>query len=613
MRRALLTVISLVALAAPVSAGATGQVTIRGARLDELPRVQLTTVVPPGSRPSLDENGRPAGYVEAQDLGSAEAIVLAVDNSSSMSGRPLRQAKRAAGEFLAGRHSATVGLVSFGHEALALSAPTTPESDVERVLASMAPDADFGTALYDAVGLSATRLQQMADGARILVLLTDGHDIGSKRTLKQAIAAARRADVIVYAIAAGSKADRQPLAELASATGGRLFDAADSTRLGETYRALSRELDRSWRLSYLTRSHQGDHATLTVRAGGATASTVVEIPKQKRGLLEALPGSITGSPLTAAAVVLATALLLGGAAAAGRGRRRTAAVSALLQPHVSRRDLAQETPASRYAGLEWLLDWTERSLDDLPGGERLARMLQRSGLKLRRGYIPYLALLGAFVLGAVGSFVGAPPAIALLLMLAGVAAPLVVLRIAASRRTKAFDRQLPDVLATIASTLRAGHGLRTALRAIADDSAPPASEEFARVLGEERLGLPLDQAIDGLCKRMGSEDLEYVATAVNVQAQTGGSLADLFDTLAETVRERQRHARKVHALTSLGRMSAIVLVGMPIALAALMTLISPSYTKPLFTTSGGQILIVICLTSMAIGALFLKRIVSVRY
>ena len=198
-------------------------------------------------------------------------------------------------------------------------------------------------------------------------------------------------------------------------------------------------------------------------------------------------------------------------------------------------------------------------------------------------------------------------------MFVGLATPFVVLKVVARRRTQAFDRQLPDVLATIASTLRAGHGLRPALRVIADDGAAPSSEEFGRVLGEERLGRPLDEALTAMCERIGSSDFEYVATAVNVQSQTGGSLAGLFDTLAETVRERQRHARKLKALTGLGRMSAIVLVGLPIGLGILMTLMSPDYMSPLYSTSSGHIVLGICLTSMAIGSLFLKRIVSVRY
>ena len=243
----------------------------------------------------------------------------------------------------------------------------------------------------------------------------------------------------------------------------------------------------------------------------------------------------------------------------------------------------------------------------------MTRELERSGLKLRMGLVPFLAIAAAFVFGVVGTIIGAPPALALLLMLAGLVSPFVALTIAARRRTKAFDRQLPDVLATIASTLRAGHGLRTALGAIADDGASPSSDEFAQVLGEERLGRPLDEAIAAMCERIGSPDLEYVATAVRVQSQTGGSLASLFDTLSETVRERQRHARKVKALTCLGRMSAIMLVSLPVALGGLITLLSPAYMAPLYTTSGGQMLMVACAMSMAIGSLLLKRIVSVRF
>jgi tight adherence protein B len=181
------------------------------------------------------------------------------------------------------------------------------------------------------------------------------------------------------------------------------------------------------------------------------------------------------------------------------------------------------------------------------------------------------------------------------------------------RRRKAFDRQLPDVLSTIASTLRAGHGLRPAIRAIADDGSPPASEEFSRVLGEERLGRPLDQALTGMCERIGSPDMEYVATAVNVQSQVGGSLAGLFDTLSETVRERQRHARKVRALTSMGRMSAMILISLPFGLTVIMSAINPSYMAPMFTTSVGHVLIGMCLVSMTIGSLILKRIVTVGY
>jgi tight adherence protein B len=611
MRRAVLAVLAS-ALVLPGAAGASGSVQVRRVDLDKFPLVRVTTVVPKGSRPTLAEGGRRAGFVKARELGSAEAMVLAVDNSASMSGRPLRQAKRAASTFLARQSAAgDAGLVAFGHEALALTQPRETKSDVARSLASLAPDEHKGTALYDAVVLSVARLEEMSTGSRVLVLLTDGHDLGSRKSLGDSIAAAQRANVIVFAIATGGRTDVTPLKKLAAATGGSLFAAADATGLDAAYRSLGRELDRTWQLSYLSQAREGDQVDLTVRAGGARSTTSMQIPGGDGGS-GLLPRSVARSPITAAAFVLLAALLLAGAGAVGRGRRRSSEIARLLEPHLSRREL-DDDGQHRFVRFDNLLAWTERSLSELPGSERLARALERSGIKLRVGYVPYLALLAAFVFGVVATVCGAPPPLALLAMLVGLVSPFVVLRILAQRRTKAFDRQLPDVLATIASTLRAGHGLRTALRAIADDSAAPSSEEFSRVLGEERLGRPLHEAIAAMCERIGSPDLEYVATAVNVQSQTGGSLAGLFDTLSETVRERQRHARKVKALTSLGRMSAIVLVGMPIALGALMTLLSPQYMAPLYTTSTGHVLIGVCLTSMAIGALFLKQIVSVKY
>jgi tight adherence protein B len=608
MRKLLLALITAAAVVLSTTAAAADSAHVRRVDFAGFPLVRVTAVTPAGSRPVLLANGHRAEFMNARDLGSANALVLAVDNSDSMSGRPLAEAKNAAARFLAGRRGeGSTGLVAFGHEALALTRVRDSKSDVAAVLESLSTDAEVGTSLYDAVRLSVARLQRMSNGSRVLILLTDGRDRGSTSTLAQATNAAQRAHVIVYAIAAGPGADRAPLASLASATGGRLFDASDTTSIGKAYATLSRELDRTWQISYMSQARPGDTISLSLEGAGLERTVRVPGEADRTGLI---PASVVESPYAALGVVALVALLLAWAVAAVRRRHPDAEIARILDPHFEPQgDVEAEAPAR----FESLLSWTERSMDDLPGSARLSRELERSGVRVRLGHLPWLALIAAFVFGVVSMVVGAPASLALLAMLVGLVAPFVALRIAARRRTKAFDEQLPDVLATIASTLRTGHGLRIALKAIVDDGAPPASQEFARVLGEERLGRPLDQAIDAMCQRIGSPDLEYVATAINVQARAGGSLAALFDTLSETVRERQRHARKVHALTALGRMSAISLVLMPIGLGALMTLISPTYMSPIFTTSGGHIVIAICLTSMAIGSLFLKRIVSVRF
>jgi tight adherence protein B len=615
VKRLFLASLAALILALPVSAAAAGPVEIRHVDLSKYPLVRVTAVVPKGTRPVLIEGGTRAAFAKTRELGSAEAMVLAVDNSESMQGRPLREAKGAATEFLTHEQRAgTVGLVAFGHEALPLTRMAGgAKSDVAGALAGLAPDTQTGTSLYDAVGLSVSRLTRMSSRTRILVVLTDGRDHGSSSSLSQAIAAAQQANVIIFAIAAGSRADRKPLEALTAATGGRVFKATDPSSLGATYKAVGRELARSWQISYLTTARPGDRTTLTLRAGRMASSTSLDIGRNdSKGINASIPSSLAHSPITAGVVVMLVALLLAAAGFAGNRRRRTSEISRLLESHVGSRDRT-DGKSKKARRFEELLDWTERSLQELPGSARLARTVERSGLKLRVGHVPYLAGSAAFFFGIVAAIMGAAPVVSLLLMLVGFTSPFLAFQIAGRRRRKAFDKQLPDILATIASTLRAGHGLRMSLRAVADDGSPPASEEFTRVLGEERLGRPLDQAISGMCERIGSPDLDYVATAINVQSQAGGSLATLFDTLSETVRERQRHARKVRALTSMGRMSATVLICLPIGLAGLMTLISPAYMSPFFTKSAGHVLIGLCLGSMAMGGLFLKKIVNVRY
>jgi len=613
MKRLLIGFAAAALLAVPASASAATPVQIRHVDLTAFPQVRATVLAPAGTRPVLFENGRGAPFAKTRQLGSAEALVLAIDNSESMQGRPMREAKRAAQQFLLdrSRDASAFGLVAFGHEALVLTRSNELGDDVARTVDALSPDSVPGTALYDAVVSAVGRLRHLSSGARILVLLTDGRDVGSVASLQQAVTAAQGAGVTVYAIAAGSRADLQTLRTLASSTGGRVYDSADVSELAATYATLGRELDRTWVLTYLTRSRPGDSLSLRVRAGSASTTMHVQVPGAPLDSGGPLPAGVVHKGFALFLVVALAALLFAASGVRLVRSQRTPEIRRLLDPHVSRREQQERT--GRRGVMNPLFDWAESSLEELPGHDWLTRCVERAGVKVRVGQLPFLGLAGALVFAVFALMLEAGPFVSLLCLLLGFASPLVALKIVGGRRAKAFDRQLPDMLATIASTLRAGHGLRTALRAVADDGSPPASEELVRVLGEERLGRPLAEAINAMCKRIGSEDMEYVATAINVQAQAGGSLATLFDTLSETVRERQRHARKVRALTSMGRMSATILICLPFGLAALMTMISPSYMSPFLKSSTGHVLIVFCVVSMTLGALVLKRIVNVRY
>src|SRR5919197_2852708 len=122
----------------------------------------------------------------------------------------------------------------------------------------------------------------------------------------------------------------------------------------------------------------------------------------------------------------------------------------------------------------------------------------------------------------------------------------------------------------------------------------------------------MEEALNDTAERIGSKNFSFVITAVNIQRQVGGSLAGLFDMVADTVRQRQQFARKIRSLTAMGRMSAYVLVGLPFFIAFSITLLNPSYMSPLYHTSTGHLLIIVGLVMMAFGSLLLKKIVSFR-
>ena len=197
-------------------------------------------------------------------------------------------------------------------------------------------------------------------------------------------------------------------------------------------------------------------------------------------------------------------------------------------------------------------------------------------------------------------------------MVVGAFVPYIVVWQRMRRRLAAFETQLPDLLITIAASLKAGHSFKQGLQAVVDEGQPPASAEFKRVLTETGLGRSMDDALSDMSERVGSKNFEFTITAVTIQRQVGGSLANLFDLVADTVRQRQQFARKIRSLTAMGRMSAYTLIGLPIFLMFAISVINAGYLHPLFHTSAGHMLLIAGVVMMTIGSLLIKKIVSFR-
>jgi tight adherence protein B len=175
-----------------------------------------------------------------------------------------------------------------------------------------------------------------------------------------------------------------------------------------------------------------------------------------------------------------------------------------------------------------------------------------------------------------------------------------------------FAEQLPDNLQVLASALRAGHSFVGALSVVAADAPEPAQREFRRVVADDQLGVPIDESLRDVARRMDSTELEHVGLLAELQRESGGNMAEVLDTVVETIRERFDLRRLIKTLTAQGRMARWILTLLPVFLAAVISLLNPSYMRPLFATKPGQVLITLAIVMVVAGSLVIKKIVNIK-
>jgi len=190
--------------------------------------------------------------------------------------------------------------------------------------------------------------------------------------------------------------------------------------------------------------------------------------------------------------------------------------------------------------------------------------------------------------------------------------PLLWLILRRKRRLKKFGAQLPDALELVARALRAGHSLASGFRLVTEEMAEPVSKEFGRVFEEQNLGIPMNEALEHMTERVPNLDLKFFVTAVILQRQTGGDLAEILDKIGNLIRERFKIWGQVQALTGEGRLSGIVLLALPPGLFAAVYRLNPDYCMVLFTDPIGKKMLIFGLVLQFVGALVIRKIVNIR-
>ncbi|MEV0267320.1 VWA domain-containing protein [Hamadaea sp. NPDC050747] len=550
---------------------------------------------------------------------NTRAVVLVLDTSGSMRGEPLTAAKAAAAAFLSALPSdVQVGVVTAGAPATVKLRLTGDRTQAKNAVAGL--NAAGETALYDGISSAAELLKSGNYRERRMLVLSDGADTASTHTLPKSTEDLKGIPVDTVAF----KTEEQTkgvLSGLSAGTGGRFFAAVDAASLtGAFSQAAGSFSAQSLVKVAIPRELAGKSVTMTVavRLGTTSVSTDLALTLLPDTGGTPLQGSaMPGWPLPVRLGMLAAVflgllalglLILSPLFGAAERRRRLAQVNQFAAP-VRRTNTHQSESDNAVA--QAALALSEQVMKQAKVEGRIAMQLDRAGMRLRPHEWLLIRALICIALGLVLAVLLDPILGLILGILLGAVGTALYHRIRASRRIDAFATQLPDALQLVIGSMRSGFSLPQSLDAMVREFPDPISSEFGRALGETRLGVDVEDALNRVAARMNSKDLSWAVVAIRVQREVGGNLAEVLQTTVATMRERSMIKRQVKSLSAEGRLSAYILLGLPIFVAAFMLVARAEYMAPLFTTPMGVMLSVIAVLEMVVGAFWLIRLVKV--
>ena len=311
-------------------------------------------------------------------------------------------------------------------------------------------------------------------------------------------------------------------------------------------------------------------------------------------------------------VFIGVAALVGGVAIALRDRGPTKAEDRL--------DMFTGTGHPPGAGKGNESSLLSHPLDDIPGfAENLlnkfgnfTRIFEQADTSLTMPRFLLISSIMALVGAGFGAFLGIHPGILPVLGIVMGMLPLMWLLMRRKRRMKAFACQLPDALDMLSRALRAGQSLPAGFNMVAGEMSPPIGREFGRVFEEQNLGISMEESLEGMTERIPNLDLKFFATAVILQRQTGGDLAEILDKIGHLIRERFQIWGQIQALTGEGRLSGVVLLGLPIVLFFTVYYLNTEYVMLLFTDPMGKKMLAGAVVMQVLGAVVIRKIINIK-
>ena len=614
--------IAVTLAAAAAGAQSASKVRISEAAVSHFPDMAFVVSLPQkqpltAAQLHVTENRSPVANVSVVKPGAENfGVVLVIDASDSMAGRPIAGAMAAARAFAARRNPGQqLALITFNSGTKVVLPLTTDPAAIARALAHT-PELATGTHIYDALESARLLLEDSGTSAGSIVLLSDGQDVGS--TIDQATATADVNDSKARVFAIGLRSPQyapDALRAIAAKTSGTYAEASGAAALRQIYAELGYTLSNEYLMRYRSLAGPNAKINVAVQVEGipGTARITYRSPPlptsaPARGASEA--DRIVQSTYTLIVVILFIASLVGFAVFRIVYRRDQMLTRRIGQFVTLPED---EAAMRRQAEVAETLSADERSGPGGSGGrwQRLKQDMAIARITTPPRMVALLTITGGLALGVVVAILlGSPVG-----LLAMFAAPLITRSVVRRRLRKVlhtFADQLPDNLDVLSSGLRSGHSFIAALAVCVDDAAEPSKSEFQRVIADEQLGVPIDEALHVTGRRMVNRDIVQIALVAKLQREAGTNAAEVLDQVSDNVRARRELSRLVDTLTAQGRMARWIVSLLPVFLFFAIFFLNREYISPLWQDPVGIAGLIAAVIMITIGSLIIKRIIEIK-
>ena len=586
----------------------------------------------------LSENGSGVAPTETRPLPAATpmAVALIFDTAAAMdTSGALVEAKDAAKQWVRSRSgsqldSQVFAVYAASDTAVQIQGYTSDTSRIVEAIDRVAPPATEAarekSALWSAIRQAANGLDERNAQPNIVVMTGTNDSVSGASERSGASGAVRSSGAAIFAAElTGAGLSTQSLDALVKASGGFVLTTGEGSQFGQLVDDMGTAIgSQQYETRFASTVDLGSIADFQLQVGGQTRPASVVVGSDVQGAEALNPtvipasGGVTflqgnlGLLLLIVVALFAVGMLAYAVFMLFVRDDRLATVLSPYDTTTGGTDAdGEDKSMARTAIMQRAVQITEQVAQDRGVLVRVENALERANLPLRAAeallfYAAIVVLVTVAALALSGSLL-----IGLILGVLAALAPVSTVNFLAARRRKRFMSLLPDTLSLLSGTLRAGYSLMQGVEAVSDEVSEPMGFELRRVVTEARLGRPLEEALDGTAERMASADFAWAVMAIRIQREVGGNLAELLMTVSETMVERERLRRDVQTLTAEGRVSAFVLLMLPVGLGGIMFVINPTYTGQLIETTVGNIMLGVALLSMLIGFAWMRKIINI--